>query len=153
MEKLLRVIKNHQGTLVAVVLVLVFAWIQSILTNGVMIKGNYGATNLMIRQILDMSVLVLLFAMIKLFVYKYLNVGGKDRGSWAWLGGGILSLIVTGCPACSITLASYLWLSSMIAWLPYDGLELKILAVLLMWYGVYDMWKNLDLCEMKKRKK
>lgn len=149
MEKLLRVLKDHRGTIVAVVFVILFAWIQNILTDAVAIRGNYGELNLMLRQILDGSVLVLLFLLIKLFVYKYIHVGGGWSG--AGLGWGILSLIVTGCPACSIGLASYLGLSAFISWLPYDGVELKVISVLLMWYAVYDMWKKLDVCEIRKK--
>jgi len=151
MEKLLRVINNHRGTVAAVVLVLLFARIQHILTNDILLKGNYGVLNWQIRQVLDISVLILLFGLVKLFVYKYLHGGGSWSWSGAWLGGGLLSLIVTGCPACSITLASYLWLTAMIWWLPYDGIELKILSVLVMWYAVYDMRKKLDICELKRR--
>lgn len=149
MEKLLRVLKDHCGTVVAVVFVVLFAWIQQILNDNSSIRGNYGELNFMVRQILDVSVLVLLFGLIKLFVYKYLHIWWGDKGTGLWLWGGILSLIVTGCPACSIWLASYLWLSAFISWLPYDGVELKVLSVLLMWYAVYDMWKKLDVCELR----
>jgi hypothetical protein len=74
MEKLLRVLKDYRGTVVAVVFVVLFAWIQQILNDNSAIRGNYGELNLMVRQILDGSVLVLLFGLIKLFVYKYINV-------------------------------------------------------------------------------
>jgi hypothetical protein len=74
MEKLLRVLKDYRGTVVAVVFVILFAWIQQILNDNSAIRGNYGELNLMVRQILDGSVLVLLFGLIKLFVYKYINV-------------------------------------------------------------------------------
>lgn len=149
MEKLLRVIKDYRGTIVAMIFVILFAWIQHILTNVAAIRGNYGELNLIVRQILDVSVLVLLFSLIKLFVYKYMHIGGGWSGMGLW--GSILSLIVTGCPACSIWLASYLGLSAFISWLPYDGIELKVLSVLLMWYAVYDMWKKLDICEIKRK--
>jgi hypothetical protein len=153
MSKYSRVILDHRGTIVAVVFVVLFAWIQHILTNAVAIRGNYGELNLMVRQILDVSVLVLLFGLIKLFVYKYIHVGGGNGDSGFGLWGGILSLIVTGCPACSIWLASYLGLSAFISWLPYDGVELKVISVLLMWYAVYDMWRKLDVCEISKSRK
>lgn len=73
MEKLARVIKDHQGTIVAVALVVLFACIQDVLTNDVLLRGNYGVLNWQVRKVLDVSVLVLLFGLIKLFVYKYLH--------------------------------------------------------------------------------
>ena len=152
MGKLCRVLKDHRGTVVAIIFMVLFARIQHILTNTSQIRGNYGEINLIVRQILDMSVLVLLFGLIKLFVYKYVYVGGGSWDSGLGLGWGILSLLVTGCPACSIGLASYLGLSAFISWLPYDGVELKVLSVLLMWYAVWDMWRKLDVCELKRAK-
>jgi hypothetical protein len=74
MEKILRVLKDYRGTIVAAVFVVLFAWIQQILNDNSAIRGNYGEINLMVRQILDVSVLVLLFGLTKLFVYKYINV-------------------------------------------------------------------------------
>ena len=76
MGKLCRVLKYHRGTVVAIIFVVLFARIQHILTNTSQIRGNYGEINLIVRQILDVSVLVLLFGLIKLFVYKYVYVGG-----------------------------------------------------------------------------
>lgn len=75
MEKLLRVLKDHRGTIVAIIFVVLFAWMQQILNDNSAIRGNYGEINLMVRQILDVSVLVLLFGLIKLFVYKYIHIG------------------------------------------------------------------------------
>ena len=75
MEKLYRVIKDHRGTVVAIIFMVLFARIQHILTNTSQIRGNYGEINLIVRQVLDMSVLVLLFGLIKLFVYKYIHIG------------------------------------------------------------------------------
>jgi hypothetical protein len=75
MEKLFRVLNDHRGTIVAVIFVVLFAWMQQILNDNSAVRGNYGEINLMVRQILDMSVLVLLFGLIKLFVYKYIHIG------------------------------------------------------------------------------
>jgi len=149
MNKLGRLVRDHGSTITAIIVVVVFSWIQHRFTNDVMIRGNYGLLNRQIREVLDISVLILLGTIAKLFVYKYLHTWGSGKGATTGRGAGFLSLIVTGCPACSITLASYLGLSAFISWLPYDGLELKILSVLLMWYAIFDLWKNLDVCAIK----
>jgi len=35
--------------------------------------------------------------------------------------------------------------------LPYDGLEIKILGTLGLLYALYDVVKNLEVCQVKKR--
>jgi hypothetical protein len=57
---------------------------------------------------------------------------------------------VSGCPACSITLASYLGLAGVFALLPYNGLELKIVGTLVLIWSVYSNIKNLKVCSIKK---
>ena len=65
--------------------------------------------------------------------------------------GTFLGLLVAGCPACSITLASYLGLGSLISFLPWYGLELKIIAIFLLIYANISLLKNLKVCEIKKK--
>tara|TARA_Y100000310_G_C20660910_1_gene804719 strand:+ start:397 stop:852 length:456 start_codon:yes stop_codon:yes gene_type:complete len=60
----------------------------------------------------------------------------------------VFSVIVSGCPACGITLASYLGLASFFSALPFFGLELKIVAILLLLYSTNSLIKNLNNCKI-----
>lgn|GEM_PF-2651547 len=73
MNKLGRLVRDHGSTITAIIVVVVFSWIQHRFTNDVMIRGNYGLLNRQIREVLDISVLILLGTIAKLFVYKYLH--------------------------------------------------------------------------------
>ncbi len=71
---------------------------------------------------------------------------------WAkttWFFGWVLWVLVAGCPACSITLASYAWLAWVISVFPYEWLELKILSIFFLLYANYSTYKNLESCKLK----
>ena len=67
-----------------------------------------------------------------------------------WFLGWFLGFLISGCPACSITFASYLWLASIFSIFPYYGLELKILSVFLLLYANYTIFTQLDTCRIKR---
>jgi hypothetical protein len=65
--------------------------------------------------------------------------------------GGIFGAFLTGCPSCSISLASFLGLGSLLSGLPRYGLELKIIALVLLIWSNRSMYKKLWVCEIKRR--
>jgi hypothetical protein len=71
----------------------------------------------------------------------------KDTKSWfIWA---FLGLMVSGCPACSITIASYMGLAWILSTFPYYWLELKFLSVFMLIYACYSTLNNLELCRVK----
>lgn len=75
------------------------------------------------------------------------SVGASNTSSTIL--GGALSVLVSGCPACSITVASYLGLASLFSGLPWFGLELKIIGLLLLLYSTNSLAKSLYSCKLK----
>ena len=76
----------------------------------------------------------------------------NTKKSWFWFIGWFLWILVSWCPACSITFASYLWLSWIIAILPFWGIELKIVSILILLYSIYFTIKNLEVCKINNSK-
>jgi hypothetical protein len=64
--------------------------------------------------------------------------------------GGIIGTILSGCSCCGLTLASYFGLLPLMNLLPYDGLEIKILGTLGLLWAIWDTYKNLEVCQVKK---
>lgn len=89
-------------------------------------------------------------------VYKSLHFWKKNlkkRSSFLGIISGIMSTFITGCVCCGVSLLSLLWLTSVIAFLevlPYDGLEVKFFAILLLLYSTVDILRNLEVCKIKK---
>ncbi|AJF60935.1 TPA: hypothetical protein HA239_03165 [Candidatus Woesearchaeota archaeon] len=71
---------------------------------------------------------------------------GKEIGSITIAS--VISIIVSGCPVCGITLAYYLGIASIFASFPLYGLELKIIGLLLLLYSTNLLAKDLYSCKI-----
>ncbi|MCM2325492.1 MAG: hypothetical protein NDI94_03450 [Candidatus Woesearchaeota archaeon] len=59
----------------------------------------------------------------------------------------VMGVIVSGCPTCGITLASYLGLASFFSALPFFGMELKVLGIGLLLYSINSLSDKMYVCE------
>ncbi len=132
---------------------LLVGYIFSLFTNIDLIFGNFGVHYLW-AQIVTQTLITLLFGLfVPISIYKIIVFNSFSIKENLSSGGGtFLGLLVAGCPACSITLASYLGLISIVSFLPWYGLELKLIAIPLLLYSNYSLLKNLKTCKIKKRK-
>ena len=112
-----------------------------------LIIGNLGYTFYFIEMTLTGIIALLFWLFIWATVYKihYFSI----KKSWIWIIWGFLWALVSWCPACSVTLASYLWLAWFIYLLPYWWLELKILSIIILVYVNYSVIKRLEVCKNK----
>lgn len=88
-----------------------------------------------------------IFVWATLYKMKYFSNPSLNKFWFLW---GFLWTLVWGCASCSITLASYLGLASIVAFLPYNWLELKILSIFILIYACFSTLKNLETCKIKK---
>lgn len=132
------------------ILILFFFYSQ---TADELIKVNYGQTYYTIMWALQYSIAIFFSLFITLSIFKifYFSSSSVKEGTTGGLGS-ILGVLVAGCPACSLTIATYLGLAGFISFLPYDGLELKALSLILLLGVNYYILKNLQLCSIKKKK-
>jgi hypothetical protein len=114
------------------------------------IIGNLWYTFYISEVIFNTLIALLFWLFLWWTVYKIHYFQIKKSSIWfLWW---FLGLLISGCPACSITLASYLWLASVISIFPYFWLELKVLSTILLLYADYFIFKNLQTCNIKKKK-
>jgi len=123
-------------------------------TNKDLIIWNLWYNFYIVEIVLSISI-SLLFALFmwaslyKMFFFSQIDWRNITKNVW-WFIWWFLWILVSWCPACSITIASYIWLASLISLLPYYGLELKIISVIMLIYVNYSIIKNLEVCKMKK---
>lgn len=98
--------------------------------------------------IISIAILFSLFIWITLYRINFFSV----KKTWVWFFWWFLWVLISGCPSCSITLASYLWLASFVSVFPYNWIELKVISVIILLYANYDGLKNLEVCNLKKSK-
>ncbi|MEC8339820.1 MAG: hypothetical protein VXZ40_04285 [Nanoarchaeota archaeon] len=121
-------------------------------TNFELIAGNFGHTYLWWQIIMQLSITILFGLFIPISLYKFLEFNSFSIKENVSSGGGtFLGLLVAGCPACSVTLATYLGLTSLVTLLPWYGLELKIIAIPLLVYANISLLKNLKVCKIKMK--
>ena len=68
---------------------------------------------------------------------------------------GILAgIIAPGCASCALGIFSLLGLTGLLAWLPFQGLEIAILGLGLLLYSWYVLSKKVvtKVCEVKVKK-
>jgi len=108
---------------------------------------NFYVTQLVLETLI--SILFWIFIWASVYKLIYFSTSNKKHSIlwWVWW---FFWVLVTGCPACSITLASYLWLASIISVFPYYWLELKFLSLFLLLYVVYDILHNLEACKVNR---
>ena len=97
------------------------------------------------------AVLFWIFLWATLYKMKYFSTAKKSDSS-VWVIAWFLWVLVSGCPACSISLASIFWLAGFIQFFPYWWIELKIISVVFLLYAWYSTLKNLEVCKLKPKK-
>ena len=117
-------------------------------TNSLLIIWNLWVMFYYTEIILTLVISLLFWIFLAAVFYKLNYFSTKKY--WIWMFWAFIWVVVSGCPACSITLASYIWLAGIISVFPYSWLELKFISVLLLLYANYYTIKNLELCKIKK---
>ncbi len=106
---------------------------------------------------LSWVMILLLPLMIAGIFYRSFRFGvdwATERPSWflgifAWA----LSAIISGTACCWVSLISVLGLTSVITFLdifPFHGTEIKLISIAILFYSFLDLYKNLEVCKIKK---
>ena len=102
-----------------------------------------------IGLIIISALLGILFSLI-FYKAKFINIGKeKKTGVFASIGV-FLAVFAPGCAACGIGLASVLGIgTAFLSFLPYDGLELSILAIAILSYAILKTTKEMYTCDIQ----
>ncbi|MDO8508156.1 MAG: hypothetical protein Q7S27_00560 [Nanoarchaeota archaeon] len=158
LKHIVKVFSNIKYVLLALVVAVMFYSLNVFIANYraiidfYSILGFIGSIKLFIslmigfRDIIKISsfvsvlIISLMLGMLSsLIFYKVKIIGGKDKGTGLFSSLGILlGAFAPGCAACGIGLASALGVSSVfLAVLPFDGLELSILSIVILSIAIF----------------
>lgn len=103
----------------------------------------YSATSMILLSLLGGMVLAMTLYLIRRQI-KFSNASG--------IVGIITSIVAPSCSACAIGLLGLLGIGGAIAALPFEGLEINILALILLCWSLYTLSKKIQttVCEIKK---
>lgn len=127
----------------------IFAWIEFSFSNFDLTKGNLGIATAYYELVLGLLTLVFIPVFFGLSVYKIVYFTSFEKKDGAGILGSFFSILVTGCPACSITIATYLGLSSLISGLPFVGLEIRTLGVIMLIASTAYVYRTLYVCHRR----
>ncbi len=115
--------------------------------------GNYGKP----FTYTDVSLSMLMVVGFPLFLigvlYKWLRFWHRENlDTKTGIGtiSGLIGTILSGCSCCGLTLASYFGLLPLMSFLPYSGLEIKVLGTLGLLWAIRDTYQNLETCRVKR---
>ena len=151
LENIKKVIKSEIWVAGIIIGIVIIAIPSYLFFESELIIWNFWYNYYLLEIILTILIAILFWFFIGSTFYKMKFFSKKN--SWLWFFAWFLWILVSWCPACSITFASYLWLSWVIAVLPFWGIELKIISILILLYVIFLTIKNLEICKVKKIKK
>ena len=109
-------------------------------------------STIVLHSFISLILISILFGvLISLIFYKSkLNIS-KDKRTGLFGGIGVfIGAFVPGCAACGVGLASFLGLGAgFLSFLPYDGLELSILSIVILGFAIINLTKNMYTCKVK----
>ena len=152
-SNLLKPFRNIWLLITYIVLIFLSFWIWWYFTDVGIMFGNYGPTHTYIDILLSMFMIIGFPYFIVGILYKWLTFGHVENlHHKTGIGtiGGIIGTILSGCSCCGLTLASYFGLLPLMNLLPYSWLEIKILGTLWLLWAIWDTYKNLEVCRVKK---
>jgi hypothetical protein len=120
-------------------------------TKNELIIANYGYLYFYFVWLLQSFLIILLPLFIVLSAYKifyFSSTSLKEEGAGGFAA--FIGVLAAGCPACSITFLTYLGFAGFVGLFPYDGLELKVLSVILLIGINISILNTLQVCKLKK---
>ena len=154
LQNLIKVLAKPSSFITTLISVLSIWFLFYSFTESNLIIGNLWMSFYVTEIVLDILVALLFWLFVGSTVYKIMYFAWPTKKTmWVWSIASFFWILVSGCPACSITLASYLWFASILSVFPYHWIELKVISFLMLLYVVYDTLKTLETCNIKKTKK
>lgn len=102
------------------------------------------------RDIVLILISAILFGVnVELVLRKLKFLAGKGSLHLTF-GAGVITLVATGCASCGLSLASIVGLSAVIALLPFHGLELYALSIMILLISLlYNLHNLVKVCKIK----
>ncbi|HLD88596.1 MAG TPA: hypothetical protein VI894_00165 [Candidatus Nanoarchaeia archaeon] len=142
------VLKHQKYLLLCFSSSIILLMISLYLTKIAILIVGLGTAHTVASIILDVLLSLLFGLNVALMVYKFdsaKKTGLKEGGTV--FSGAFLGSIASGCPACSVTLASLLGLTGFILTLPFKGLEFKVLGIVVLGFSTAMLSKNMECKE------
>lgn len=145
-----KVLKDTMSLLIVSFSFIIFGIIFYLYSDFALVAWNYSVAFASFEVWTEVLITLFwsLFFWASFYKIKYFRHIKKRHTTWGIIGS-FFWILVGGCPACSITLASYLWLSSFLFLFPFWWLELKVIWLIILSISLYFTLRDLEVCKIK----
>ena len=115
--------------------------------------GNYWLVHTYTDILLSWFIIITFPIFITALLYKSYKYWKRADINWKsinWIIGWIAGTIISGASCCWATLAASFGFLPLMTFLPYSGLEIKIIAAIWLLYALIDTLIHLETCKVKK---
>ncbi|MDP2103701.1 MAG: hypothetical protein Q8K26_02145 [Candidatus Gracilibacteria bacterium] len=120
-------------------------------SNFALTHGNLGIEYAFVELTLQILITLLFALFVAATVYKIIHFSHFSRKhSGAGVVAGFLGTLIVGCPACSISIVTYLGLTGVVGLIPGGGMTLKVASVLILIFTDIYLLRNLEVCSVRK---
>ena len=92
--------------------------------------------------VLLIVVAILTGANLTLVVWRIKTIRSSGKMNFVVGGSSLLGIVGSGCASCGLPILAFLGLSGAIFYLPFQGLELSVLAIILLSVSLYSLIKR-----------
>ena len=105
----------------------------------------FGIGFTLVTLVLNLAIAIFFGIYIALLFYKKEVVKNKSiSDKITGIGGTAAAILASGCPACGLPLFAFLGFGAFISYLPYKGIEIKIISLILLLISIYLITKNIE---------
>lgn len=152
-KNLQHLLSSRKRLLMCILLIIILTWLWWYTTDLKIMFGNYGSIHTYTDIILSITMIITFPIFIVALIYrswKYWKRADIDWKSINWIIWGIIWTIISGASCCGATLAASFGLLPLMSFLPYSGLEIKILGAIWLLYALWEILVNLETCKIRK---
>lgn len=154
------IFKNPKYIIGYILGVIFFGFLWYKFTDFNLMRGNYGIAHYYYDGIISWINILAFPFFITVWIYRSYTLGSQSAtGEKAGFLGGIIGIIISGSICCGSSILLAFGTSALTRFisgnpfLPFKGLELKTLGVIILLYALYSLLTKLLVCERKITKK
>lgn len=131
------IFKEPKNSLLGITSAFIFGYFLFWFTDVESICNNFGEIYGYTLIALQVVIAILFGINLAILIHKISIKQNSRKQTGLSAIGSFFGLLVSGCSACGITLASYIGLGAAMATLPLAGLELKVLAIIILFISIW----------------
>lgn len=143
-------------TCLFIFLIILFGLLWYFFTDFALMKGNYTSTRYYSDIVISWINIIIFSLFIVAWIFRAWSFGNTGKSENLGFLGGIVAILISGSLCCGTSLLLVFGGTTIIAFisefLPFRGMEIKILSVIILFISLFVLLKNLLVCKTNIKK-